>query len=335
MQLLLILSIDLNGAAASPSFKINNYLMQPTGNYAVGFQDFHWINLHNCPDFNYSDKTKEDFSRHNTKHCHEIMTRIYFPTVGKSSDNNLYYPPIINDLKQEIIKQDGNRRVVGIKDLSNLKSFSRKDASIVNGKLFPVLLFSPGFGCPAELYENMITELVSHGYIVVGINTPFINLVELPNGHVVKPAILANRKEAGRKFLPLQLQDLAYVFQQLPLLHHSNPVFSAMDLEHVGAFGHSVGAKSLAKIAQEHSDWFHAVVTLDIASYEAHEPIRSFSIPVMHVISAYWEYYFNWPLEFKLGKNGFLVLLSPSKQNRHYSYHMNYSDLSTMQYLPV
>jgi hypothetical protein len=36
-----------------------------------------------------------------------------------------------------------------------------------------------------------------------------------------------------------------------------------------------------------------------------------------------------------LGKIGYLVLLSPSEKDKHYSYHMNYSDYSTLQYMPA
>jgi hypothetical protein len=39
------------------------------------------------------------------------------------------------------------------------------------------------------------------------------------------------------RFLPIQSQDLSYSFNQPHILHNSNPIFSAMDLNHIGAFG--------------------------------------------------------------------------------------------------
>jgi len=114
----------------------------------------------------------------------------------------------------------------------------------------------------------------------------------------------------------------------------NNTVFSAMDLNHIGAFGHSIGARAVADIVHQYPSWFQAAATLDIAFY-VNKPLKSFSIPVMNVESAYWESFFPWPITYKLGNNEFLVTLSGSDKDQHYSYHLNYSDYSTLQYLPA
>lgn len=60
------------------------------------------------------------------------------------------------------------------------------------------------------------------------------------------------------------------------------------------------------------------------------------TLPTMHIISSYWRSAFNWlPLVYQLNKNGYLVTLSPTEKNKHYSYHMNFTDFSTLQYLPA
>ena len=53
------------------------------------------------------------------------------------------------------------------------------------------------------------------------------------------------------------------------------------------------------------------------------------------MISSYWKSLFNWPIRYQLGKAGYSVVLSPSEKDKHYSYHMNFSDFSTLQYLPA
>ena len=63
--------------------------------------------------------------------------------------------------------------------------------------------------------------------------------------------------------------------------------------------------------------------------------MMQFNIPYMHIISAYWKSFFNWTIRYHLGKNGYSVVLSPSEKDKHYSYHMNFSDWSTLQYLPA
>lgn len=41
------------------------------------------------------------------------------------------------------------------------------------------------------------------------------------------------------------------------------------------------------------------------------------------------------PIVFDLRNKGFLVGISPSEQNHDFSYHMNFTDYSTLQYLPA
>ena len=93
--------------------------------------------------------------------------------------------------------------------------------------------------------------------------------------------------------------------------------------------------ENYSKHSKIHPHWFQAVSMLDMASHKANDSVVTISIPHMHIISAYWKSFFPWPLIYQLGKNGYLVTLSPTAQNKHYSYHMNYTDFSTLQYLPA
>ena len=269
-----------------------SYLKHPTGPYHVGFEDFYWVNQNACPDVNFNGKNQNDFSPENTKHCHEIAARIYYPTMLQSELSSPYYPPLIDSQVQQF-KQQPSTSKTQLEQLTKIKSFSLEKAEILNGKKFPVLLFSPGFGCPSQEYENFITELVSRGYIVVGINTPFINLVALPNGHVVKPVDVENVENIDRyisdKLVPLQSQDLIYVYNKLHNRHSSNILFSSMDLTHVGLFGHSIGARTLADVAYAHPDWFQAIAPLDIGTGSTGDPLKklkNLTIPVMYQISS-------------------------------------------------
>jgi dienelactone hydrolase len=298
----------------------------------VGYKDIHWINDSLCPDPVYSDKTQHDFSKNNIKHCHEIMARIYYP-VTKQEFKSDYYAPFIKSAADNLKKQ-GNFSSTELSELKNIKSVTIPNATIIPKQQFPVLLFSPGFGMQTQIYENIITNLVSHGYIVIGINTIFVNGdISLPNGHVVKAAIPKSRHEAAKKFLPIQIEDLNFVYKKIHE-QQNDEIFSSMDLKHIGAFGHSVGGRTVANVLDKHPDWFQAAATLDIAQYE-NKIVQTYRLPVMHMLSAYWESFFSWPIQFNLGKNNYVIVLSPSLTDLHYSYHLNYSDFSTIQYLPI
>ena len=330
-----------NQVSIEPSNKMD-YLKNPTGRYGVGFENFHWVNQNACPDINFTGKNPEDFSPENTKHCHEIVARIYYPTTIQSEPSSPYYPPLIDSQIQQF-KQQPSTSKAQLEQLTKIKSFSLEKAKNVRGKKFPVLLFSPGFDCPSEEYENFITELVSQGYIVVGINTPFINLVALPNGHVVKPVDLANVKNIDRyisgKLVPLQSQDLIYVYNKLHNPHSSKNLFSSMDLTHIGLFGHSIGARTLADVAYTHPAWFQAIAPLDIGTGSNGEPLKklkNITIPVMYQISSLFRVISPYmPVTFGLNKNGYLVGIAPNELNHSYSHHLNFTDFSTLQYLPI
>lgn len=325
-----------NQISANPS-NLTIYLKKPTGQYGVGFEDFHWVNQKACPDVNFNGKNQEDFSPGNTKHCHEIMARIYYPTNTQHQLGSSYYPPFIASVQQNMLKQSISK--TELEKLTKIKSFSIEKAAIIKGKQFPVLLFSPGFGSPTELYENFITELVSHGYIVVGISTPFINLVALPDGHVVKAEDFAKVTDSGKAveeiFVPLQTQDLIYIYKKLQEAHPENSLFSSMDLKHMGAFGHSIGAETISDVAYTHPTWFKAIVPLDMGVNKGHS-WKTLSTPVMYQISSTNQLVAPYlPVTFELARNGYLVVISPTKRSIGYSQHNNFSDLSTLQYQPA
>jgi hypothetical protein len=333
-MLLMQIHTIANAAITNTKVSIDNYLAKPTGHYGVGFEDFYWINQNVCPDPFFNGKNQSDFSPANKNHCHETLVRVYYPAIAQDKQTSSYQP--IKSQEQEILIKIPNVPKEQIEQFRQIKSFSIKKSEIVKGKKFPILLFSPGLGYPAQIYENIITELVSHGYIVIGINTPFISFAELPNGHIVKVEEIKSpiSKENEHKFVDLPAQDLKYVFKKIHTLNNSNLLFSAMDLSHIGLFGHSIGGRATEDIAQSHPPLFQALVTLD---GDAQASQKRFSIPFMDMMSAKIMLHEKGELNFRLelGNNSYLVVLSPNDQDSEYSYHMNFSDLSTLQYLPI
>jgi hypothetical protein len=327
---ILFLLILFNTTSTLAKVKAGNYLLEPTGKYVVGFQDFHWINTNICPDPNYSGKNTDDFSKKNRQFCHEIMVRIYYP-AAKNNSRAYYYKPLVNSIKQDLLRVPGVTKK-HLLQLNQLKSFSVKKPEVILEKKFPVIFFSPGSGSQVQMYENFITELVSHGYIIVGINSPFISGdVELPNGHVVK----FNFGESLNDSVQIPLNDLSFVYKKIHSLNKVNTLFSAMDLKHIGALGQSLGGEIVANAVHAHPNWFKAAATLDSGIDKLDDSLKKFSIPFMRQISANRKSESSIPIIFDLGINGILVTLSPNENNNHYSYHLNFTDYSTIQYIPA
>jgi pimeloyl-ACP methyl ester carboxylesterase len=343
VSFILSLSCSLHSSAEVGRIRENkmfctkdNYLSRPTGHYKIGFKDFHWINQNLCPDVNFNEKNSEDFSQDNKSHCREVMVRIYYPSMSLSMNNSFYYKPFIKWKKKDLLDKLPSIPKDQIKQLSNLKSFTLENVAIADQGKFPTLLFCPGFGLPAQIYENYIGELVSHGYIVIGINSPFINRVALPNGHVIEEAQAKSFDEFEKILVPLQIKDLFFVLDQIKLLKDSEQIFAAMDLKKIGALGHSIGGRVIADAAHAHPEKFQAAATLDIGIDESGKSLKKFLIPFMHIISANRKTIPQVePILFELGKNNYLVGIAKNEQDHEYSKHDNFTDLSTLQDLPA
>lgn len=313
-----------------------NYLSKPTGDYKVGFKDFHWINKNICPDVNFNGKNVEDFSPDNKKHYREIMVRIYYPTLSNNISNAFYYKPFLKWQKKDLLEKLPAIPKEQVKQLSKMRSYTLENATVADKKKFPVIMFCPGFSLPAQNYENYIGELVSHGYIVIGINSPFINRVALSNGHVIEEAQAKSFDEFEKILVPLQMQDLFFVIDQIRSLHHSDSIFSAMDLKEIGALGHSMGARVIADAAHAHPEKFHAAATLDISIDESGKSLKKFSIPFMHTISANRKLCPQaQPIIFELDRDNYLIGIAKNENDHEYSKHDNFTDSSTLQNLPA
>lgn len=312
---------------------MTDYLSKPTGKYGVAFKDLHFVNTNLCPDPYYSKRSKNDYSSDNNKHCHELMIRIYYPTTSKISKDTLYYRPIV-ETEQKSLRAIPTIKLDDIKKLSALKSHTIEDAPIVKDSKFPVLLFISGLGGQAQLYENIITQLVSNGYIVVGINSIHINGdITLPNKRVVSTIDVVDWRTVDKTTIPVLEQDISFIYHKI---HDpsQDAVFKSMDLKHIGALGHSFGGRAIANVANQHEKWFQALVTFDMEVHMGSFKPISHEMPFMHIISAYFRSANNWQrLYYQLNKNSYLVTLSPSADDKHYSYHMNFTDLSTLQYM--
>lgn len=110
---------------------------------------------------------------------------------------------------------------------------------------YPVIIFSPGNGAPIFIYTNFIEDLASHGYIVFGINYPYLsNPVAFPDGRMItkmpveelkKVWHAATEDEVGAHEQKLWIADIQFVLDKLPeLSKHA-------DLTRIGLVGHSFG----------------------------------------------------------------------------------------------
>lgn len=320
----------------------NTYLAKPTGQYGVGFKDIHFHDNSRCPDVFYKVGVNEsDFSPENANHCREIMARVYYPSNVPVTTGGSYYLPLIQGFK-DLVTGAPNVESNDVQEFDSLQSYSFKNATPIKGKSFPIVLFSHGAGGNVEEYENEITNLVSYGYMVVGVNSFFIgDSIALPNGHIV----FQDKTASDAAISSTMQSDIMFTYNSLRKID----VIENGDLNNIGIFGHSVGARASSDLIRGNPNLFKAGVSLDDGTYmsDAHDKMvikDGFNIPFLHVISGQIFSMINnggASLKFNLYKNNYLVGLAPDDQilkkitPPYYTVHAEFSDENTIKEMPV
>lgn len=113
---------------------------------------------------------------------------------------------------------------------------------------FPVGILSPGNGTNIEFYTSLAGEIASHGYIVVGINHPYdVPAVELSDSRVVpydrdQWLLDAKAHQAySAERIRVRTADVLFTLEQLDDLNATGRFAAVMDLDSIGAAGHSLG----------------------------------------------------------------------------------------------
>ncbi len=273
------------------------YLLPPTGLYAVGYRDFSLEGL---------------------------RFRVYYPSEQKVTVRSAYYPKgikkyqrHISDCKIEHITQSY------IESLDSLTSFSQHKLIPLSQKQ-PMIYFIPGVDSNAPEYENILCELASHGYMIIGLdNTDNI------------------RKTPQETYAELKQLD-----QSIRANSFKNTLFSIIDFEHVGVLGHSMGGVTAILAGQQDNKAFQAVVALD-APADIDKPItynirKSCKIPALQFHASTWiQIYsggnksYSGTDRFITNRNGYHIVLKSHTDSALFSDHNNFSNHSTLQYHPV
>lgn len=132
------------------------------------------------------------------------------------------------------------------------KTHSYENLPVLAGGPYPVLIFSHGWDGFRQQSTYQMEELASRGYIVLAPDYAYGALVtRYPNGDVAynNPAALPKGlpddqyEIAARKLVAQWAQDIAFTLDYFSAQNGdtASPFYQQLDLEKVGAFGHSTG----------------------------------------------------------------------------------------------
>src|ERR1700761_7545610 len=225
--------------AASCAFSIYLPIFQlpaPTGPYAIGTQVMQLVNPHpSDPSFAQPDGSRP------------LMIQIWYPAAPSKAPRAPY-----RTLAETTLLSSYQTAV---------PTHTRWSAPFpAQAGAFPVLLLNPAYQGRRTYYMYLVEDLVSHGYIVAGVDHPGIDgPIAFPDGHVSNPPpdpkfnfdilSFAQLRTRGAELQAIQVNDDRFVLDQMERWNQdpSNFFFHHLDTDRVGALGHSIGGSVAAE----------------------------------------------------------------------------------------
>jgi pimeloyl-ACP methyl ester carboxylesterase len=232
---------------------------KPTGSYAIGTLTYHWV-----------DSSRPELFTTDPNDHRELMAQVWYPAKNEPAAARAPYI------------QDADAVTPALARLTHLPGFlfthfkyvstnSVVSAPIADDKSsYPVLIYLTGLDGFRAVSTFQIEELVSHGYIVVGLDQPgAVAMVRFPDGRQISglpkdeiqplidqsmeqqpktPTLNGNALSNG--IIPYFAQDVSFTLDQLAELNRVDPnhiLAGRLDLGQVGTFGISLGGMVAAE----------------------------------------------------------------------------------------
>ncbi|WP_139992535.1 alpha/beta hydrolase family protein [Paenibacillus paridis] len=222
---------------AFPVFK----LPEPTGEFKVGTQTFHFV-----------DPKREEIFGDASEGKRELMVQVWYPAQAGTGK----YAPFIPDTRI-LSYMAANYGLPGFtfQHLKYVSSHAYSEAEVSSAQTsYPLILANPGFGSSRFLHTSQAENLASHGYIVAVIDHTYNTFAtEFPDGRITTSTTSDlfspdhdYRTESGNrdKLGKVLTDDVALALDQFELIQSGqipSHLKGKIDLGHVGVFGHSIG----------------------------------------------------------------------------------------------
>ncbi|MEC0245407.1 dienelactone hydrolase [Paenibacillus chitinolyticus] len=222
---------------AFPVFK----LPEPTGQFKVGTQTFHFVDTNRQEIF---DKTRDG--------KRELMVQVWYPAQAGTGK----YAPFIPDTRiLRYMASDYGLPGFTLQHLKYVSGHAYSGAGVSSAQTsYPLILANPGNASSRFLHTSQAENLASHGYIVAVIDHTYNTFAtQFPDGRVTTSTTndlfspdhdyrteRGNRDKLGK----VLTDDVAFALDQFELIQSgqiSSHLKGRIDLGHVGVFGHSIG----------------------------------------------------------------------------------------------
>lgn len=236
-------------------------LPTPTGDYPVGITYLHLV-----------DNSRMDPFLDAAPRPRELMVKVYYPAAP---DTSLPVAPYFNGSSAliRLLTAHYNMPDFILDHLALVKTHSREGAPFSDAQpTYPLILFSHGAGTSMEDHTTTSEDLASHGYIVAAIDHTYVSMGTVFPDRVVserEATTMFDVSEPAAPITQIMADDTRFVLDELTAMNDVRPtsIFAGrLDLDHVGAMGHSVGGAVAYNLAINDSR-VKAAVNLDGAVY--------------------------------------------------------------------
>lgn len=215
----------------------------PTGTFAVGRATYLW-----------QDATHMDSLAPKAGTKRNLLAWIWYPAAPQQRGQA--YDEYLPNLWRSALERQSSVLLTQFltRDLSRVRVHSVRDADVsLRQRTYPVVLMRGGHSALTADYTSLAEDLASHGYVVVGFDVPYRTFVTvLPDGTVMSRAPQNNAEQVGgaekvqlaNKLVEAWSADMRFALDQLEQMSASDSssrFYGRLDMNRVGAFGHSLG----------------------------------------------------------------------------------------------
>lgn len=257
-------------------------LAAPSGPYHIGTVTYHW-----------TDSSRQEIFSTDPADRRQLMAQVWYPAREDPLPARAPYVDNAGALSAGLSQALSSGGLVKLpsfffKHFAYVRTHAIPSAPVATDRAsFPVLVYSTGLDGFRQASMFQVENLVSHGYVVVGLDQPYTAAAAtFPNGQVIKgltkaqvqplinqsisPADNAptlNGQPLTNGIVPYLAQDIKFTLAQLAALNTSDPsaiLNGHLDLRHVGVFGVSLGAMVAGEACREDLR-FDACLMMDAA----------------------------------------------------------------------
>lgn len=232
---------------------------KPAGPYAIGTLTYHWV-----------DPSRPELFTPDPDDHRELMVQIWYPAEDQTSAQRAPYIPDAEAVAPALAYVTHYPRFL-FTHFKYIKTNAVPSAPMANDQpSYPVLVYLTGLDGFRSASTFQIEALVSHGYIVLGLDQPgAAAMVRLPDGREISgrpreniqplisqsvepqpgtPTLYGEALPDG--IIPYFAKDASFALDQLDRLNQDDPnriLTGRLDLEHAGVFGISLGGMNAAE----------------------------------------------------------------------------------------